>query len=85
MDIENNQAIADSVKSKSLVKFQVTLVACNFLNLFYLYKCFRSQMFQPSLDWNVVLISTNLLKTGIIEILFYKNCNLIRLFNYYYF
>lgn len=35
MDMENNQAIADSVKSKSLVKFQVTLVACNFLNLFY--------------------------------------------------
>lgn len=30
MDTENNQGIVDSVKSNSLVKFQVISVACNF-------------------------------------------------------
>lgn len=34
MDTENNQGIVDSVKSKSLVKFQVILVACNFMIFF---------------------------------------------------
>lgn len=39
MDSENIQGIVDSVKSKSLVKFQVTSVACNFM-IFLLKICF---------------------------------------------